>query len=495
MDTLNYIKLSVEKLGKLLKLPKLDIKELIGQYPKNKKEWENLIIYNLRDSEISKLALEMLYKNFEALGGSQRITIASTSKSLFQNKYLDKEYYRMPEHIIKTIFKGYYGGRTEAFARGSIPELTSSTGTNKGTGYFYYDFGSLYPSCMLNELPDPNTWRQCYTDTMDYINNYEGMSEVTITIPYTEYPIIPLRFNGKLIFPYGQFRGFYTHLELRECLKNGATIQKTHHTIYFLKTCKPFKGFVKDLYKKRFEYKDKAMQQVIKIILNSLYGKFAEKTDDRDNIININNYTVDELEKFEFLEEIKSPYYRTKESLPPGAHCIPIWSAYITAYARLKLWHELKDSCPLYCDTDSLITRQDLGDSNKLGELKKEAYVSSGFIVKPKFYMINDKVKVKGVGKKLVLNDFWELLRTKKISYKKFCKFRESLRRGFDINEIIEVTKTFDLEDNKREWQEPFNHNLQFSKPLRIEIISNHLSNKKISRENHALEFGIVCQK
>lgn len=40
IDTMNYAKLSVDKLGKILKLPKLKKPSFLGKYPKNKAEWE-----------------------------------------------------------------------------------------------------------------------------------------------------------------------------------------------------------------------------------------------------------------------------------------------------------------------------------------------------------------------------------------------------------------------------------------------------------------------
>jgi len=58
IDTLNFARLSVEKLGKIVGVPKLDKPSFLGQKPKNKEEEEILKVYNFRDSEISKKFLE-----------------------------------------------------------------------------------------------------------------------------------------------------------------------------------------------------------------------------------------------------------------------------------------------------------------------------------------------------------------------------------------------------------------------------------------------------
>jgi len=481
VDTMNYIQASVEKLGKILKIPKLKKPGFLGKLPKNKAERDEILKYNLRDSLVSKEALKMLYKSFEKLGATPKLTIASTSMSLFKNKYLKDVYHRMPEPIIRTLFKGYYGGRTEAFSRGEF------------SNYFYYDFNSLYPDCMLNELPDPNTWRECHEDSLHYINYYSGMSDVIINVPKSmDIPPLPLRFNKKLIFPTGRFRGYYTHLEINECLKHGIIVEKVYHTIYFLKTCKPFEGFVTDLYTQRFKQKSKAMEKVIKMLLTNLYGKFAQKYEGRDNLINMNDYTAEELNKFPYLEPMNGCFARIQEYTPPAVFCIPIWSAYITAYGRLKLWGVLKESCPLYCDTDSIITKKEYVDSMKLGELKREHFIKKGFIVKPKFYAFEDHIRVKGVGKKMVLKDFWQLIIEKKISYTKFIKLRESIRRKMTVNEVIKVTKKFNLEDNKRNWEEPFNHSMQFSTPLNVQIKVNNLREHEISTQMEAVKLRVV---
>ncbi len=45
-------------------------------------------IYNLKDSEISYKFMRFLFDSFEELGASPKMTIASTSMSLFKNKFL-----------------------------------------------------------------------------------------------------------------------------------------------------------------------------------------------------------------------------------------------------------------------------------------------------------------------------------------------------------------------------------------------------------------------
>ena len=84
----------------------------------------------------------------------------------------------------------------------------------------------------------------------------------------------------------------------------------------------------------------------------------------------------------------------------------------------------------------------------------------------------NDKViaKIKGIGVKVSMNLFLDILSNKKVDYKKFMKFKEAVRRNMLPNEIIDMTKVLNIQDDKRLWEEEqFNKDkLQFSEPLKL---------------------------
>ena len=115
--------------------------------------------------------MKFLINSFEHLGATFKNTLASTSMSLFKNKYLKEVYFQPKEEILLEQFESCFGGRSEAFKRGTFEN------------YNYYDFNSLYPSDMFeNEFPDPNSLRITYKNTNEYINNYHGISKVDIYV-------------------------------------------------------------------------------------------------------------------------------------------------------------------------------------------------------------------------------------------------------------------------------------------------------------------------
>jgi len=463
IDTFNYCNLSVEKLGKILNYEKLPKPSFLGQEPKNVKEWDEMIAYNIRDSRISCEYMKFLYDSFMTLGATPKLTIASTSMSLFKNKYLTDKYWRHPKPVLEDIFKGYYGGRTEAFKRGRFFE------------HNYYDFNSLYPSVMINDFPNPNTLRTNHRNTVKYINEFHGMSEVSIFCPDMKIPLLPVRTKEKLLFPTGDFRGWYTHIEIRKAVQEGYTIKKVHKCYYYKETCRPFEKYVTDLYKLRLKYKAEgnAMESVVKLCMNSLYGKFGQKFKDMDEFIAF-DHSEEQLAELGRFERLGDFIRVKKESIEPSAFCIPIWASYVTAYGRIKLWDALVVTDPVYCDTDSIITEKELPTSNKLGDLKLEMPIDYGIIVKPKFYAIgsgdDEYIKIKGVAKHLDMDEFSLLMLNPKVHYQKFLKFKESIRRGFIPNELQQTEKNLSLEDTKRLWEKRFNPMiLQDSDPVNME--------------------------
>lgn len=466
IDTMNYAKLSVTNLGKILNLPKLKKPSCIGRLPKNKAEKKEIVTYNRRDSEISREALEFLYNSFHSLGATPKLTIASTAMSLYKNRFLKDAYFLHRRELLEDLFKGYHGGRVEAVSRGFI------------RSYNYGDINSLYPSVMLGEFPDPNSVRISYKNDTSFIYNFEGSSLIKIHCPIMKYPllpaVIPFGDSFKLIFGYGVMEGWYNHNEIRKAVSLGYTIMKVKKTIYYKETCFPFDNYVKELYSLRLQYKKEGnpMQLVVKLLLNSLYGKFCQRYDNKDNWIPLPD-KIEEINKLNIIER-RNNYVRIKQETPPRPFCIPIWGSYITSKARLRLYELIQLYNPIYYDTDSIITDNSIENSTQIGRLKKEYTIKEGIIVKPKWYGFittdnKEIVRCKGLGIRMGYDQFVDFLKKPSIEYKKFVKFKEGLRRDLLPNEIISVIKEFSLEDSKRYWKSTFNfREMQNSGPLEI---------------------------
>lgn len=469
IDTSNYAPfVSVSNLGKIIGVDKLEQPKFLGKKPKNEDERLELQNYNMFDCKISFKFMEFFQDTINMLGGTLKLTIGSTSLSTYRMNYqkhsLVKESYVVNDSSIKDfIFEGYYGGRTEVFKRGVIKDV------------HYYDVNSLYPFAMKNNFPMPTSAEIPKNPSLKNIIKYEGVSNCKVTSPKINKPFLPYRFDGKLMFPTGTFQGTWNHNELRKAYELGYKIVPIKQLIY-TETFRPFDEFVDKLYALRTKYKNEKnpIEFVIKILMNSLYGKFGMKKIERYDIIDLDSMDWEEVTKLagssevEFIEDTNKMIIRSTKKFD-GIYSFPIFASYVTSYARIHMYDFLKNENVVYSDTDSVISTSKLNNcSELLGQMKHEGSYDKAIFVKPKFYSLGeDYIKIKGLSK-ANCKDFIRILNGETIIKEKFSKLKESVKRGKLPNRIIEVPKKYSLIDNKRIWEHNNLDLISSSEPIEV---------------------------
>lgn len=478
LDTYNYTGvMTLESMGEQIGIPKLPQPRCFTKYPRSYKDRQELIEYNKRDCLITLKYSEYLREFYNNLGCKMKITLASTGQDLWRRKYQPKDIFQEPRAILKKHFEGSVrGGRTELIKRGYFKKL------------YYYDYVSHYPACCYDGIdgkgtyPDPSTYKYNRELHKDYIDCYEGITKVDITVPDMYIQPLPYYYKNKLLFPSGSMTGWYTNIELRNAVKHGAKINKVHKGIYYRDNFVPFREAVKDLSRMKREYKRQGnlyLGHMVKVLMNSgLYGKFAQKIDKKVDMypisklecddkgrgfIKINNkniYLTDHFIRGNFIFnksviDVKIPVFVN-----------PILASYTSAMGRIKLFNEMiryPDNM-IYCDTDSMVVDKKLWESGlDLGDLELENVIEEAVFVRPKQYRIlNDAgkefFKTKGVPNRYI-NDrkkFDKMLKDREIFIEKFTKTKESAIRHLSFSSIITICKHLDLEDNKRLWSEMF---------------------------------------
>lgn len=465
IDSLNFIRLSVEGMGNLLGIPKLKHPVCFGRIPQNNKEKIELEDYNVRDSYITYRFMEFLQDNFNNLGANMRITAPSTALDLFRRKYQDIEYRQPDIHILKYMYNAYYGGRCEAVKRGYVTNLK------------YYDINSLYPSVMLNEYPKPTRFQLVKYLRKNALYDYEGIACAEVTAPDLYIPYLPYRSkigaSNKLLFPVGRFKGYYTFYELRKALELGYTIHNITDAVIYFERFTPFRQYVLDLYKERAHYRaeNNPVERIIKLLLNSLYGKFAQKIDVKETVVHVDNMPIEKIHRYDDIQRVGDWFIIKEKDFCIPRFINPIFSIYTTAYARTVLYDYMVKvgfENVFYYDTDSLLTNKRLDESIHLGKMKLVKNIDNGIIVRPKMYILDDKPTCKGFHG-IDSDDFNRLLHNKPMRIRKFIKFKEANRRKLDYNEIIHYFKYAGLEDNKRIWEHRFNpRKLEDSQPITV---------------------------
>jgi hypothetical protein len=487
-DTINIFPASVEKLGEILNLvnPKHPIKKIdhpdyLGKRsPKNKKEWDYMKDYNVRDSEITQKFMVWFQSVINLLGGNIKPTIASISLDVFRRGYLKQWISQSSKKCINLEYKAFYGGRTEAYKRGVFEMPT-----------FTYDVTSLYPAMMMNNnFPKPYG---VYVKKIeiDQVMNNEGVCYAELYCPKHIFPLLPVKAD-KLYFSTGDVRGYYTFVEIREALKIGYTLLKLGEGSLYKYTFSPFKHFIKNFYDLRLKFQKQCnpCEKVVKVVMNSLFGKFGYKYKDKEVLKYRENFSENDTtfcSIIPYVEDIGLYRVITTEQSQIPQYVHPVISVYITAYGRIDIYNKMKiigfDNV-IYVDTDGVKTTRVLQCDGELGNFKIEDKYKKLVIVRPKSYAyITDKnkeiVKIKGckqidIDKTQVayFDKFVQAIKENTTFDVKFHNFR-GLRSAFIsksyVNELIEINKEFNMTDNKRQWdQNKITVEIQNSKPLHL---------------------------
>ena len=421
-DTLNHWKISVAEMGKRIGLEKLD----------NEGDFNN-IEYCRRDCEITHGFVTKMKEKYDSIGAKLKATIGSTSLQYYydttpttQRPFKNK----FTPHELQFMQKGLYGGRTEAFFNKPIKDKL-----------WCYDVNSLYPSVM-HDFQFPILEKRRFTKKPNL--KHEGIIHARVTCPVSAYlPYLPCRTDNTLFFPVGTFDTHTTYFELREAVKIGYKIEKVYNALEFTAGKKHFfKDFIATNYKARLiaqENKDQLLSDTFKLIMNNLFGKFGQDNEKTELI----RYSPGEALKYPFAELLDDNWMLCRERGDYPPHTNFIWAAYVTAYARHRLFEYaqkvIKDGGQLlYCDTDSLFFKSEheiITDSKKLGEFKLEGIFAAAYFKGLKNYRLTtpdgkNHYKVRGIPRKLA-SEFFE---TGRATIRKPYKMREVIRRNASKN-------------------------------------------------------------
>jgi hypothetical protein len=397
----------LSKIGDMLGIPKMETdyyaQEITAEY----------IEYNRRDCEITYKFVDQFQKTINALGGNLSASAAGCALDLFRRKFMSDEcgYWPIPEYRLDKIQEAYYGGRTEVFNFNKFSELR------------YYDINSSYPFAMLQDMPILDTWKNGVNIDKD------GITLAEVRIDNAEYyPPLPYR-AGKLFFPVGRWKAYFTNIELRTMNElcpgmSFRTIGGWHYDLSF----PIFEDYINALYVKKRDAKNPVEKNIFKLLMNSLYGKFGQHS--RLEIIRGS--------KKEIIDE-------------PKAYANIIWSAQITSIARINLYKMIRSTNAVYCDTDSSMTEATLETSKEIGGIDLKETLFDFEARGNKFYYYTDKdgnrvEKIKGVSAS-----------AKKISplvysFERPIKYKGALLKGIDqISTWVEIVKTLNTVYDKRD--------------------------------------------
>lgn len=383
-DSLKKLPMKVSQIAKAFNLPMVKLEIDYNEYrPVGHELTPQERAYITNDVQIVAHALQQQFSK-----GLDRLTIGSDALNGYKNiigKKWDEWFPKMHIEMDALIRKAYRGGYTYANPKFQADEKHENRVQGEGAAF---DVNSLYPDVMYHRplpignpiyfrgeykanpqfplyiqfltchcklkpdhLPTLQIKNNPYYSETEYIEDTKGTVELALTnvdldILFKQYDVTVFSYNGGYMFEQatGLFREYIDYwMHVKETTTGGA-------------------------------------RQLAKLMLNSLYGKFATNPDVTP--------------KIPYLKDDESVGYRLGEKETRDPVYTPM-GCFITAWARYKTINAAQSVYDrfMYCDTDSIhICGSDIPDGldvhpTKLGAWKHESNFSMAKYIRAKTYM------------------------------------------------------------------------------------------------------------
>jgi len=439
---------NVRMLGGMVGVPKLEVQpELMSRIVKgtpwthfNQGDQEKLEKYCSRDAEIVFLAVSLLQETLLSMGGQLKPTIAGCAMDLYRRVFHKWPWKVIPPTVNKVARNGYYGGRTENFAMGPVPDCNM------------YDVTSLYPSVMGSiKFPHPNHIEIDLKPkiTGDWLK-WEGIVHCKVKSPFVFTPLLPYRYDHRVFYPYGEMSGAWPICEIRRAIDYGLDLRSIDWVMGAKVTFNPFVDFIEALFSLRLDYltEGKAQANVIKLLLNSLYGRFGIRAEGGLSKLHL----IDQEDDFEdykgFTTHVINDMvyaYGPVDGLgyPDYSNCF--FAAQITAGGRLHMLEEFarQGENLVYCDTDSIITTGEVQTGPDLGQWRLQMKNGVADLLGPKEYSLHNEVLGSKYFAKGVPKDVAEsYIKTGAARFYKALGIREALHTGGYPSQWVQTYRT-----------------------------------------------------
>jgi len=448
-DMHNFLEMSLQKASEVfLKDTKLSdivnskLLNIDSQYWINNKE--NIIKYCIQDANLTKRLADyfwnIIYTNIN-FNPKLPLSKGKLSEEYFLHKCNIPVINSIPYDCLQTAYNTFYGGHFEILKRGYFDHAYS------------LDIKSAYPAeiAKLINFSKGKWYRVKEKDE----NCHTGFYKCTIEAMEPIFSPFKQKIGGDSglnIYPNGRFTQYLTKQEIDffEVHFPNSAIKINYGYEFIPKTLEyPFKTEIEHLYAWKEKEQNPEIKYCVKIILNSLYGKFIQVSGNENQTGKLFN---------------------------------PIYAALITSGCRLKIL-ELALQKPddiISFSTDSVISRKQLKtkDNPQMGDFSLDFSGEGVFIMSDVYNLWNNetkkvKSKLRGFSlastkdydnKEIYLKDILAGMNTTEYEYfteRPYhlgeCLLHIHKRKITDLNVFAQVKKKIDINgDNKRIWEKDF---------------------------------------
>lgn len=319
--------------------------------------------YAVNDAEITRaifVALRAVYLK-DGVDILRARTPASAAAGVFKRKYLREDQEAPDARVRGLALRCCWGGRAEAFARKSWPQLHE------------YDLESAYPSaaCALGKMPRPSDWRPVLS--LATLHRWiGGFLRVTFAFaPGERYPCLPVAAAGSLLYP---LRGesFCTIAEVRLAQRMGARLELLDGFAY-ADGATDLADMMRDVRRERATAEG-ARRVALKLSMNSLIGKFIQHRTqpgpaDIERLAKELGVTMTQFLGFS-RAELEALGLESRFRI--GGLWAPEYNGLVTGLVRAQISELARDTSAVYCATDAVWTAAPLAKLPPGLALKRE---------------------------------------------------------------------------------------------------------------------------
>lgn len=322
----------------------------------------------------------------------------------------------------------------------------------------YYDLNSSFP--YAGTFPMPGNVKRIREGSLPRKSDAIFLAECVVSVPEMYLPPLPYRHKGRVFFPFGKWKAWFSSIDLELLEEQGGHIEEVIQSIEFHPQTY-LRDYMTDVYERRKNASSKYEKLILKYLLNSLYGKFSEQPEKKSMLLyptstDCPHEPKHRCEKFPYCEHALAgnDCAACMEMLWPGCFIVTSESdvqhewvpigVHLTAIARRNLYQYMHTAQRdlYYCDTDSILTTHDLpNDPKTLGALKLEEEVWDGEFVAPKVYTAKiaespekdrigeDIVKAKGFSR-MTYERFQKIVHNESIKISRMTRIQELYRKA-----------------------------------------------------------------
>lgn len=273
--------------------------------------------------------------------------LTAASAGMRHAKELGYDLPRLNEHQDTLFRQFYFGGRVQAFWTGA-----------KAGNFYLYDIKSAYPHAMLSQHAACNVFEFIASPSEVFKSDFVSFSGKARGC-------FPVRTETGLRYPDGIGDYFVTGWEYLEAKSLGLLGKHKVNYVERPTATSDFRLYVDFWFaeKERCEASgDVAGRLIAKIMLNALYGKYAQRPDRWREYVFVSNRMIltPKHEKDGWVEEYiddenKFAVWSQPSKRPPTYYNVGT-AASITGFVRARIMRAVAEWSPLYSDTDSVIT-------------------------------------------------------------------------------------------------------------------------------------------